>query len=128
MSNPSGPQRWALFNGAAVITGTSQPVNARQYASLAVYVTAFGTISTGSLLIEEADWPDDETSPFQGTWSTTETIDLTAFTGGGTAGDQTKIVVPSAAPGRYAFAWLRARFATDVTGSNGAVAVTLVSR
>ena len=126
--NPSGPQRWALFNGAAVTTGTSQPENATPYTCVAVYVTGFGTISAGTLLIEEADWADEAVSPFGGTWSTTETIDLTTVDGGSTTGNQAKVIVPSAAPGPYAFRWLRARFSVDVSGTGGQVAVTLVAR
>jgi len=130
--HPSGTLRQVLFK--QVITGTSVPVPMRNYQTVTVYVTGYGTISTGTLLIEEADYDGPGNSggqgaekPFEGTWSLVQTLDLTAVTGGSTTGKQIAYHVPSSAPGFYAYSYLRARFSVDITGASGSATVVLLA-
>lgn len=105
---------------SAVTTGTSGivPYGGNCH-HLVAYVTGVGTISAGTLLLEEcyADPP----SSYGGTWSQIASIDLTTLTGGGAApaGKQVAAHYPGC------FFNVRARLSVDVSGSGGAVTVTL---
>lgn len=120
MGLTSAPLRAVLFPAGSK-TGTSQSILCVGQHSLAAWVTGVGTISAGTLVIEEADWDTEADLPYAGTWSSTDSIDCTAVSGGG----QQKTIVPSSAPGVYAWRYVRARFSVDVSGSGGSVKVVL---
>lgn len=129
MSAPgTGTWRIPLFPAGTTATGSSQHYDLSHYGPLTVYVTAVGTISTGTLLIEEADWNPDTETDFGGTWSTVQTIDLTALTGASAPGNQTAYHIPTSAPGSYAWAFVRARISVAVTGTGGSVKVVMRAR
>lgn len=97
----------------------SIPVDVRSYQALTVYATGTGTISSGTLVVEEADWdPFDSAQVFSGTWSAIPgaTILGTAVS----AGAQQALHLP--APSAYA--WLRVRLSVAV-GGGGTMSVAL---
>lgn len=95
-----------------VTTGTSVPVRVTAYDNLSFFVIGAGTISGGTVLIEEASSPT-----YAGTWSQIATIDPTTVTGGAQTVYHT--------PPDNSFSYVRARISSDITGSGGAVSVTL---
>ena len=128
MPTVQGINRTVLLDAQTAAGTVSQPFNARTMTAPALYIKGAGTISTGTLIIEEADWAPDA-MPYSGTWSTiyftippatsaVSSIDLTALTGG--AQQSLKFTGPNA------FGYVRVRIGTAVTGSNGSVTVTLV--
>ena len=105
-----------------VTAGSSQGFDlSAGYQHLTVFVTGYGTISTGTLIVEESDQQG-----FGGTWSQIDSIDLTAVTGGSTTGIQQASHEPVSAPGTFAYRWVRLRIGTSVTGSGGSVSVSLL--
>lgn len=78
-----------------------------------IAVQGNGTISAGTLVIEESYGQDSAAGEYAGTWSTLATIDLTTLTGG------EQVVVHFAGS-----VWhLRARIGTAVSGAGGSVDV-----
>ncbi len=65
-----------------------------------------GTISGGTLLIEEADYGDDE-PPYSGTWSQLVSVACSDVTGGAQKGVHLSL---------GAYGYLRARISSAVTG------------
>lgn len=124
----AGTFRAVLFPGGTTAAGQSQYFDCSHLGPLTVYVTGFGTISTGTLLLEEADWDKDKDPAYQGTWSQIQSIDLTASTGGGNLGNTTAYHVPASAPGTYAWGYIRGRISVAVTGASGAVKIVLRGR
>lgn len=129
MSTPITPIRVVLLN--AVTTGTSGAVSLKDYVAPALYIIGTGTISTGTLVVEEADWDESLASTYAGTWSTiyfivppattaVSAIDLTALTGG-SPGKQQSLKLR----GPNAYGYFRVRVGTDVTGAGGTVTVVL---
>jgi len=130
MSTPITPIRLLLLDG--VTTGTSLAFPCQDYTAPALYITGTGTITAGTLIVEEAYWPPDLGSTYAGTWSTIYTIvppattaaasiDLTALTGG-SPGKQMSIKLT----GPNAYANVRVRVGATVTGG-GTVSVELVA-
>lgn len=73
---------------AGVLTGvtaaqTSMPVNLKTYPLASIYVRASGgTISSGTLVIEQAWWdPISGDQPYGGQWSALQTITLSTLSG-----------------------------------------------
>ena len=128
MSTPIIPIRVVLLN--AVTTGTSDWVSLKNYVAPALFITGAGTISTGTLIVEEAEW-DDNGPVYTGTPSTiyftippsttpVSSIDLTALTGGSPSKQQSlKLRGPNA------YGYIRVRVGTDVTGAGGSVTAVL---
>jgi hypothetical protein len=125
MSTPITPVRVVLLD--AVTSGTSDWFPCQDYTAPALYLKGAGTISTGTLIVEEADW-DPLGPPYTGTASTiyftippatspVSSIDLTALSGG--KEQSLKLWGPNG------YAYVRVRIGTGVTGSGGAVTVTL---
>ncbi len=100
-----------------VTTGTSLATNVAGYTYLTVYYTSFGTTSGGTIILEEADYSDDPATnpPYTGTWSQIESRSISSFTGSVTLAVH---LSPSA------FAWVRVRISSDVTGG-GSIMVVL---
>ena len=104
-----------------VTTGTSIPQNCAAFSKWAIYAqSSGGTLSTGVLTIEEADYDPNAGPAYGGGWSAITTIDLTALSAGIA---QAVYHSPVAA-----FAWVRVRVSTDVTGTDGGVIVSFRGR
>jgi hypothetical protein len=99
-----------------VTSGTSPAINRLGAEEVSLYVRGSGTITGGTLLIEEADYGDDE-SPYSGTWSQLTSIACSDVTGGAQKGVHLNL---------GAYGYLRARISSAVTGG-GAIAVVLLS-
>lgn len=99
---------------STVTTGTSSAVVVPITSNwLYISIICVGTISTGTLIIEEASAPD-----YAGTWSQLGSdIDLTALTGG----------KETVAHINGTFRAVRVRVGTDVTGAGGSVTVGIMS-
>ncbi len=93
--------RMPLCDGETVIQAFT-PVNAQGYPYLTVYQTGVGTISGGTILIEEAP-----TFDYAGLWSLILTLDATDVSGGATQ-------ATACPPGAYS--WVRARITATITG------------
>lgn len=99
-----------------VTSGTSQAINRLGAEEISLYVRGSGTISGGTLLIEEADYGDDE-PPYSGTWSQLVSVACSDVTGGAQKGVHLSL---------GAYGYLRARISSAVTGG-GTIAVVLLS-
>ncbi len=62
-------------------TGASRPIDRKNDGVLSFYIRGIGTVSTGTLLIEEADFTPSE-NDYAGTWSQITSIALSTVTGG----------------------------------------------
>src|SRR5690349_14483147 len=94
-----GTLKQSLFT--AKTAGTGEPIDARGYPCVPLYVSASAAPGAGTLMLEEADW-NDNSSPYAGTWSQIASINLvTVFSGG--ASMYAYRVTPAA------FAWVRVR-------------------
>jgi hypothetical protein len=114
-----GSLRAGVLTG--VTSGTGAPVLIQGNVSfLTIYVLGVGTISTGTLIIEEAlldPTGQVATGGFGGTWSAIGApVDLTLLTGGGANGLMGGIHITGT------FSAIRTRIGTSVTGTGGAVA------
>ena len=104
-----------------VTTGTSIPQPCMDCSKWSVFAqSSGGTLSTGVLTIEEADYDPNSGPAYGGAWSEITTIDLTALSAGIA---QAAYHAPTAA-----YAWVRVRISTDVTGTNGGVIVSFRRR
>lgn len=75
------PLRVVLFTGASADETTSQPIDVSGYTQLVMFQKGTGTVSSGVITIEEADYgPTD--MPYGGTWSSVTTLDPTQVSGG----------------------------------------------
>ncbi len=97
-----------------VTTGTSQPVNAAQQNQLSFFLASQGVTSGGTILIEEADWGDQDL-PYTGTWSQITSISASSFS----AGAQTAYHTTAPA----AFGFVRVRISAAITGGGTITAV-----
>lgn len=88
-------------------TGTSRPIKVHGREIVTIYFQSNGTTSGGTLVIEEASFPD--TGPtYAGTWSTVgSTINASSFSG-------TAQIAYHISPN--SFDYIRVRIATDITG------------
>jgi len=113
MSHTPNPLRVELLTDKT--TGMSMPIDVSHYSNITIYLKGAGTISAGTLIVEEADYVNNYT----GTWSDITgpvPIDCTDVT----AGQQKAYQVPL---GAYGF--LRVRIGTAVAGAGGVVSVVL---
>lgn len=96
-------------------TGTSRPIKVHGRDEVVIYFQSNGTTSGGTLVIEEASYPD--TGPvYSGTWSTIgSAINASSFTG-------TAQIAYHISPNSYDY--IRVRIATDITGG-GTVTVRM---
>lgn len=102
---------------------TGQPINCFGYSTLTAYVKGTGTIGAGVITFEEAHFNPSTESGYAGTWSAITTYAAIGVTGG----VQAAVHFPGGggSPGPYAYAFVRARITTSVTGG-GSVTVDLV--
>ena len=106
----AGPQ--TLLNAATTGTGATLNVNGKAV-QLTVAIQATGTISGGTIVVEEAYY---QTQTYTGTWSVIRT-----FTGATDFSTSSQTVFHSQAPAGY---WkVRARIGSSITGG-GTVTVT----
>jgi hypothetical protein len=114
MSHPA-PFRAPLLS--AVTAGTSPPIDCSQYPNLALWCTGTGTISGGTVLIEEADYNPTTNLPAVSTWSLVPggMISAVDVTGGATQAYSFPV---------GAYAYVRARISATITGG-GTITVVL---
>ncbi len=98
---------------------TGQAVNVSDFSSLALVFQGNGTMSSGTVIFEEADWKDGD-EPYSGTWSVVAT-----YTAGTDFHTNAQDIV-HAPMGGNGLAWhfVRARIGTAI--SSGTVTVTLL--
>lgn len=112
LSSTAGTDASAI---SAVTTGTSKPFDMSMLDQACFYFEGVGTITSGTILIEEAS-----RETYTGTWSTVQTITASALSGG----QQLANRIPQ---GAYAF--VRVRISVAIGGSaNQGVIVTLQTR
>lgn len=118
---PTGPLRAVLLGdpttATGVTTGTSTPIDCSGYSKLTVYYQSLLTTSGGTLILEEAEYSQQplQEPAYTGTWSQIESRAASSFTGGVQLAFHTQI---------SAYAWVRVRISSDITGG-GSVIVTL---
>lgn len=107
-----GSFRSVTLNAATMGTGTA--INAAGRQGLVLYVRGTGTISTGVITVEEADFNPATESEYAGTWSSITTINANTTTGGAqTAYHFTGL----------AYRYVRARITTNLTGGGNVTVV-----
>ena len=94
----------------------SIPVDRSTYIYNTIIIRGNGTLSGGTILIEEADWMPSEL-PYSGGWSALQTVAANTLTGGN------QVAIHFAAS---AYAYLRARISAPIAGG-GSVVVFLRS-
>jgi len=99
---------------SSVTSGTSQPFNASPYRSLTAYVQGTGTTSSGTIIIETADWDALTTQTYSGTWSELTTVNASDVN----SGKQKAVSFTS-----RAYGFVRARIGTSI-GGGGSVSVS----
>lgn len=100
-------------------TGTSGSQACHGFSNLTIYVDGQGTISGGTLVIEEAWWNAARENTYAGTWSQIGTVDLTDVSGGAQLAYHA-----GGSGGSFAYANVRVRVSSDVTGG-GTISVAL---
>jgi len=100
-----------------VTSGTSVAFKRAGFGILTFAFRSLGTTSGGTLIIEEADWLDDEV-PYSGTWSQIASVAASSFTG------TAQILYHIS---NSAYGYVRVRISSNITGG-GTVAVTLRSQ
>jgi hypothetical protein len=111
------PLTGAAIPASGVTSGQSIAIPRENDGILSFYFRSIGTTSGGTLLIEEADWGDQE-KDFAGTWSTISTVLANSFTGGA----QLAVHIADCSYG-----YVRVRISSPITGG-GSVMVSLRSR
>lgn len=99
-----------------VTSGQSVAFDAAQAELLTIAVVGNGTISGGTVLIEEAMWLETQ-MPYSGTWSTMYTVTASGLSGGA----QQLFHFPPSAYARY-----RVRISSNITGGGGVSALKAV--
>ncbi len=97
-----------------VTSGVSQPINAAAQNQLSFFFASQGVTSGGTILIEEADWGDQDL-PYTGTWSVITTISASSFSAGA------QLAYHTTAPA--AFGFVRVRISAAITGGGTITAV-----
>ena len=92
-------QRKVSLNAVTTGTGTAVDVGNGNYVTF--YVSGAGTITSGTIILEEAD-----TQTYAGTWSQLATISASTLSGG----------VAQAFHFTGALAWVRARISSNIVG------------
>ena len=98
-------------------TGPSLPVKVTPQSFLTFYLTSIGTTSGGTIILEEADWNDEQGSPYSGTWSQLASVAASSFTGGAQAAFHF---------GPSSFGYVRARVSVAISGG-GSIWIALRS-
>lgn len=106
-----------VFAVTGVTTGTSQAIHRNTDSVLSFYLRSIGTTSGGTILIEEADFSDQERD-FSGTWSQIASIAASSFTGGA----QVAYHITDCSYG-----YVRVRISAAITGG-GSITAVLRSR
>lgn len=94
-----------LYSGTAASTG--QPVDARGFQNLSIYLRGTGTVSAGTIIVEEASEPD-----YTGTWSQIRSL---------TASDATGGVEIAYHEDSASYRFIRARASAAVTGGGSCI-------
>lgn len=102
---------------SAVTSGTSLAVDCRNFVNLAVFTKGTGTTSSGTIIIEEAEYNPETEMPYSGTWSTVTTLNASDV-----SGDATQ-AYHFATPEAWSF--VRVRIGTSI-GGGGSVSVVLI--
>ncbi len=103
----------------AATTGTGQAINVTGYTNLTFYIIGSGTVSGGTLLIEEAYYDDSQTgSEYTGTWSQVKS--LAAGSDFGTNAQT------GYHPALGSFSHVRGRISSNITGG-GSITVWVVA-
>lgn len=112
LSSTAGTDASAI---TAVTTGASVPQDFTAIDQACFYLEGVGTITGGTILIEEASRPN-----YSGTWSVVQTIAASSLSGGAQLGNR----IPYGAYG-----YVRVRISSAITGSaSQGVIVTLQTR
>ena len=95
--------------GSGVTAGTSDPIDCSGYRFITIYYESIGTTSGGTIILEEACYSAQplHNGPFGGTWSQIESRAVSSFSASVQLANH---LTPSA------YAWLRVRISSAVTG------------
>lgn len=104
---------------SAVTTGTSQGIDTRGMNNLTVYITSTGTVSGGTLLVEEAYYNLMTQPIYSGTWSQVKSL-----AGGTDFGTNSQTAYH---PTTAAYDHVRVRISSNITGG-GTITVQLVGQ
>ncbi len=113
MALTQGPLRVVMLTDNTV--GMSMPVDVSHYSNITLYLKGAGTISAGTLIVEEADYVGATTDVWSDITGSVP-IDCTEVSGG----EQKAYQVPIGAYG-----YLRARIGTSIAGAGGSISVVL---
>ncbi len=95
-------------------TGVSIPIERASGAGVVtLYMRSTGTMSAGTILIEEADWMPREV-PYSGTWSVLQTIAATDLTG---------TIVKAYHITDTCYGYIRVRVSVEITGGGTLIAI-----
>lgn len=111
----TNPLRIVLLD--AKTAGTSVPVDVRAYTHLTAYVKGTGTTSSGTVVIETADYDPKAEPVYSGTWSELTTVNASDVSGG---------AVKAVSFTARAYCMVRHRIGTSI-GGGGTVSTTLVA-
>lgn len=120
MASPgTGFLRFPMLEAQTVDETTSEAVYCGPYPNVTIYVTGVGTLSSGVITIEEADFNPSTAaaSLYAGTWSAITTVNASDVTGGA---QKAVHLSPSA------YSWIRTRIST-VIGGGGTVSTVLTA-
>lgn len=109
-----GKLRVPLLAAQTVDETTSLPVDCSLFANVVVYISGSGTVSSGVVTIEEADYADNAVA-YTGTWSEITTVNASDVTGGAQKAVHLSV---------GAYGWVRTRIST-VIGGGGSVTTVL---
>lgn len=98
----------------AATTGTGTAVNVAGRAAVVFYLRGTGTISSGVVTLEEADYNPQSEAQYAGTWSSITTLNTNTVT----AGAQVAYHLPLGA-----YRYVRARISTTVAGGGNVTGV-----
>ncbi len=105
-----------VYTGVTVDETPSIPFDCTGYRYLVLYFYGVGTLDSGVLTVEEADYDKTKEPIYGGTWSSITTINATSLTGGVQIAYHFTVA-------NYAF--VRVRVSTTIAGSNGSVYAVL---
>lgn len=99
--------------GTAANPSTHQPLYIPTEGIISLYLRGIGTISGGTILIEEADWGDQE-QYYSGTWGVIATVSAASISGG--------VQLPYHITDT-SYAYVRVRISSPLTGGGSMTAV-----
>ena len=112
-----GPTRIYSLTEATADETLGHWLDCTQLPYVAAYVIGIGTLDSGVITLEEADWDPKNGPVYDGVWSAITTVNANDVTGGAQKAIHFAVA-------KYRF--VRARVSTVIAGSGGSVTVVLM--